>query len=163
TAQQKILLMIGPTRSGKGTIARVLTALIGLANVCNPTLASLATTFGLQPLLAKSVAFISDARLSGRTDTAVIVERLLSISGEDAQPVERKYLPTTQTRCPVRFPILPNDLPRLNDASGALVGRLLILRFTRSFYGQENPHLTDELLTELPGILLWGMAGWKRL
>ena len=34
--------------------------------------------FGLQPLLGKAVAMIQDARLSGRTDAAVVAERLLS-------------------------------------------------------------------------------------
>ena len=40
TRQQKIFMLIGPPRSGKGTIARVLESLIGRANVAGPTLAS---------------------------------------------------------------------------------------------------------------------------
>ena len=51
TAQQKILMMIGPTRSGKGTIARIIRQLICEKNIGAPTLASLSTNFGLQPLL----------------------------------------------------------------------------------------------------------------
>src|SRR5262249_51460999 len=39
--QHKMLLLIGPTRSGKGTIAAVLKALLGEANVCGPTIESL--------------------------------------------------------------------------------------------------------------------------
>src|SRR5262245_9364172 len=53
TSQQKILFVVGPRRSGKGTIARVLTALVGRDSVANPTLASLQTTFGLAPLIGK--------------------------------------------------------------------------------------------------------------
>src|SRR5262249_31555667 len=49
------------------------------------------------------------------------------------------------------------------DPSGALVGRLLILRQTQSWYGNEDVKLTDRLLTELPKILLWAMAGWRTL
>jgi hypothetical protein len=78
TSQQKILMIVGPKRSGKGTIARVLRRLVGVRNTAGPTLASLATNFGLWPLLDKTVAVISDARLSGRSDAAVIVERLLN-------------------------------------------------------------------------------------
>jgi putative DNA primase/helicase len=66
TSQQKILFIVGPRRSGKGTIARVLTALVGRDSVVNPTLASLQTTFGLAPLIGKPLAFITDARLGGR-------------------------------------------------------------------------------------------------
>jgi putative DNA primase/helicase len=53
TDLHKIMLLIGPTRSGKGTIARVLERLLGKGNVAGPTLASLGTNFGLSPLLGK--------------------------------------------------------------------------------------------------------------
>jgi putative DNA primase/helicase len=52
TSHQKILLLVGPKRSGKGTIARVLTRLLGIDSVAAPTLASLARNFGLAPSLA---------------------------------------------------------------------------------------------------------------
>jgi putative DNA primase/helicase len=163
TRQQKILLIVGPRRGGKGTIGRVLRRLVGEANVAGPTLGSLGTNFGLWPLLDKSVAIVSDARLSGRTDTAVITERLLSISGEDALTVDRKNLQPVTTKLPTRFVILTNELPRLSDASGALAGRFNILPMRRSWYGQEDHGLTDKLLAELPGIFLWAVEGWRRL
>ena len=100
TTQQKILMLVGPKRSGKGTIARVLGRVVGMANVCGPTLASLGTNFGLWPLLGKMLAIVADARLSGRTDTAVVVERLLSISGEDARPSIASTRPPSPPRCP---------------------------------------------------------------
>jgi putative DNA primase/helicase len=60
--------------------------------------------------------------------------------------------------------LISNELPRLRDViSGALAGRLIILRFTRSFYGQEDMALFDRLRPELPGILRWAIAGWERL
>src|SRR5262249_3087411 len=62
-----------------------------------------------------------------------------------------------------RFMILTNELPKLTDASGALAGRMILLRLTRSWYGDEDAHLTDRLLGELPGILLWAIDGWSRL
>ena len=40
TRLQKMLLLIGPKRSGKGTIARIQRAMIGSANAAGPTLAS---------------------------------------------------------------------------------------------------------------------------
>jgi putative DNA primase/helicase len=46
TRFQKIFLMIGPTRRGKGTIARLLRALNGERNTCNPTLSQLSQNFG---------------------------------------------------------------------------------------------------------------------
>lgn len=163
TRQQKLFMLEGPKRSGKGTIARVLTQMIGPANICAPTLASLGTNFGLMPLIGKQLAVISDARLGGRADQQAIAERLLSISGEDALTVDRKFREPWTGRLGARFIILTNELPRLADASGALVSRFILLKLTESFYGREDLGLTDRLLAELPSILNWAIEGWRRL
>jgi hypothetical protein len=91
TRHQKAILVVGPKRSGKGTLARVLTDLLGAANVCGPTLSSLSQNFGLAPLIGKRLAIVSDARLSGKADQSIIVERLLSITGEDSLTIDRKF------------------------------------------------------------------------
>jgi putative DNA primase/helicase len=160
---QKVFLHIGPKRSGKGTIARIIRAMIGSTNVAGPTLAGLATNFGLAPLIGKPVAIISDARLSGRADSYVIAERLLSISGEDATDIDRKYQDAWSGTLPTRFVIMTNELPRIADASGVLASRFVILTMRRSFYGQEDHGLTDRLILELPGIFNWSLLGWRRL
>jgi putative DNA primase/helicase len=162
TSQHKILLMVGPKRSGKGTIGRVLTKLVGASNVVGPTTGSLAGAFGLQPLIGKSLAIVSDARFTGE-NVAVVVERLLCISGEDMLTIDRKFLPSVSMKLPTRFMLLTNELPRMTDASGALAGRFVMLRLTQSFYGREDTELTDRLCQELPGILLWAIDGWVRL
>ena len=163
TSQQKILMVIGPRRSGKGTIARVLRSVVGEGNVCGPTLSSLQTNFGLWPLLGKTVAIINDARLGGRADQAIITERLLSISGEDAQTIDRKNMEPVTTKLTSRFTIISNELPRLQDSSGALSGRMILLRMTETFYGREDRSLSDKLTHERAGILHWAIDGWKRL
>jgi putative DNA primase/helicase len=162
TSQHKMLLLVGPRRSGKGTIGRILTRLVGVDHVVGPTTASLAGDFGLQPLIGKSLAIVSDARFSGPAISS-IVERLLCISGEDRLTIDRKFLGAVTLKLPTRFMFLTNELPRFTDASIALAGRFLVLRLTRSFYGEEDPTLTARLSTELPGILLWAIAGWSRL
>lgn len=162
TDLQKILLMVGPSRSGKGTIARVLTALVGRGNVAGPTLASLGTNFGLSPLLGKSLATISDARLGG-ANVHQVVERLLSISGEDFLTVDRKFKEPWTGKLSTRFVLLSNELPRFGDASGAIANRFIALMMTESFLGRENPKLTGELLAELPGVLRWALDGLDHL
>jgi putative DNA primase/helicase len=163
TTQQKIFLIVGPLRSGKGTIARVLTALLGQHNVSGPTLASLSQSFGLAPLIGKKLAVIADARLGSRADQHSITERLLSISGEDSLSIPRKFMMDYTAKLDVRFMILSNELPRLADTSGALASRFIIITMTKSFFGKEDPGLTTKLLAELPGILNWSIEGWQRL
>lgn len=162
TSQQKMLLIVGPKRSGKGTLARVLAKLIGAGNVSGPTTSSLAGPFGLQPLIGKGLAIVSDARFHGE-NIATVVERLLCISGEDMLTIDRKNLTSVTLKLPTRFMFLTNEFPRLSDSSGALAGRFVILRLTESLYGKEDTGLTERLLSELPGILNWAVEGWQRL
>jgi putative DNA primase/helicase len=160
--QHKILLIVGPTRAGKGVIARMLGRLVGRENVAGPTLSSLSGDFGLAPLLGKSLAVISDARLNGR-NAGVVVERLLSISGEDTLTVNRKYRDQWTGKLPARLMLCSNELPQLGDASMAVAGRFVPLLLTKSFYGEEDLELEDRLAEELPAILNWSLDGLARL
>jgi putative DNA primase/helicase len=163
TSQQKIFALIGPTRAGKGVIARIVSKLLGAENVASPTLASLTTNFGLAPLIGKQVAIIADARLGTRSDQQVIAERLLSVSGEDGLTIDRKHRDPWTGRLAARFFILSNEIPRLGDASGALAKRFVMLVLKRSFYDQEDRELEPRLSLELPGILNWALDGRDRL
>jgi len=127
----KILLLVGPTRAGKGVISRILGALVGDANVAGPTLSSLNGDFGLAPLLGKTLAVVSDARLNGR-GAHTVVERLLSISGEDSLTVNRKYREQWTGKLPTRIMVCSNEVPQLGDASAAIAGRFVPLMLTRS-------------------------------
>lgn len=159
---QKALLIIGPKRAGKGTIGRVLRQLIGEHNCCGPTVSGLAGHFGLQPLLYKSLAIVSDARFTGQ-NVHTLIERLLNIIGEDAITIDRKHRTSVTMTLPTRFAFLTNDIPELPDASTALMERFLVIRLTESFAGREDVTLSDKLGNELPGILLWAMEGLRRL
>jgi putative DNA primase/helicase len=163
TRYQKMLVIVGPPRSGKGTIIRILQRLLGVKNVCSPTLTALGQQFGRQVFIGKTAAIFPDAKISGRMDTAAIVEALLSISGEDQQTIPRKNIGDWTGPLTVRFTILTNEPPRMDDASGALVSRMLLLPLVETFLGREDLTLTARLVTELPGILNWAREGWLRL
>lgn len=162
TSRQKMLLLVGPPRSGKGTIADILAALVGIGNVAGPTTDSLGDVFGLQQLIGKSLAVVSDARFSGN-NLQTVFERLLVISGEGILTIRRMYLPHVTLRLNTRFVFLTNVVPRLTDSSGALANRFLLLSLVNSFLGREDLGLMDRLRSELPGILLWALQGWGRL
>ena len=163
THQQKMFMLVGPKRSGKGTIARTLTALLGLDNVASPSLGSFATNFGLAPLIGKMLATLTDARVGTRVDQASVAERLLSVSGEDTVTIDRKYLSAWTGRLPTRFLIMTNELPRIADASGALASRFIIWILTESFYGREDVALSERISHELGSIFTWSLDGLDRL
>jgi len=164
TGHQKMLLAVGPPRSGKGTICRTIQRVIGPDACTSPTLSGLAGEFGLWPLVGKSVAVLADAHVGKSADAVRVLETIKAIVGEDAVNVNRKYLPPLiGVRLGVRFVVSVNELPHFSDASGAMAARLLILPFMRSFVGQEDRTLEDRLAAETPGILNWAIDGLHRL
>jgi len=163
TSQQKGLMIIGPKRSGKGTIARVMQQLLGERNIAAPTLASLGQPFGLQSLIGKTACIMSDARLGKQADSAAIAENLLRLIGEDPISVPRKFREDYTARLLARVLLLANEVPTFRDAAAALPSRFVILSTTRSFYGQEDHQLEAKLAAELPGILIWALDGLRRL
>ena len=162
TSFQKILLISGPPRAGKGTIFNTLAAIHGEDNVARPSADSLTKNFGLEPLIGKPLAIISDARFVGR-DIQIAIERILNISGEDAVTIDIKNRTQATLKLPTRLMIGINGLPKLPDNSGALATRCLPLKLKTSFLGRENRHLGATLLQELPGILKLILKGLRRL
>lgn len=160
TDLHKMLLVVGPTRSGKGTISRILTRLVG--TVAAPTLLALGGDFGMAALIGKGLCIIPDARIDKRS-SQVVVERLLSISGEDTVEINRKYRDPWTGKLGARVMILSNELPELVDESGAVGNRFIVLSMMNSFLGRENTRLLDELEEELPAILNWSLDGLSRL
>ncbi|MBA3590302.1 phage/plasmid primase, P4 family, partial [Methylibium sp.] len=163
TSMQKILLLLGPARSGKGTIGRVLCSMLGPHNVCSPTLNSLASEFGLAPLIGKPLAWLGDAHISGRLDSAVVLDRLKGISGEDSVTINRKHRDAVTLHLPTRFAICVNQMLDFPDPSGALASRLILIKTRVSFLGQEDMNLDAKLQAELPGIVCWSLRGLAEL
>lgn len=162
TDQQKMAALVGERRSGKGTIARVLTAMLGQPNVAGLDLNLLPSTFGLENLLGRALAICGDVRWHSR-NVGDAVPILLQIIGEDVTTVNRKNKTSWNGKLPTRIMMMSNDTPTFSDRSGALGGRMIYVKFDQSFYGREDIGLTDKLLDELPGILNWALDGVARL
>ena len=161
STQQKFLNIIGPRRSGKGTINKVLVDLLGQHNTVAPQLEELCDTFGLQPWLNKLLASFTDARAPERNRSAV-VSQLLRIVGGDTVTVNRKNKEAWNGYLPTRIIMYSNEVLQLTENSNALTGRMLVLKMTKSFYGQEDTELAHKLSKELSGIFLWAIEGQKR-
>lgn len=161
TLQQKFFNIIGPRRSGKGTINKVLVSLLGQHNTVAPELGELCDTFGLQPWLGKLLASFTDARPPERNRGAV-VSQLLRIVGGDTVTVNRKNKEAWNGYLPTRIVIYSNEVLQLTENSNALTGRMVVLKMTRSFYDNEDTELSHKLNKELSGIFNWAMEGLRR-
>ncbi|GAA0720111.1 hypothetical protein Drose_06380 [Dactylosporangium roseum] len=162
TDLQKLASLVGPPRCGKGTVARVLKALLGEANVVAPTLRNMAGQFGEESFIGKTLAILGDVRWHTQA-AAEAIDIFLAITGEDAHDVHRKNRVAWHGTLGLRFLVMSNDPPKFSDASGALAIRMIQLVFEQSFVGREDPDLTDKLLAELPGIFNWAIDGLRTL
>jgi P4 family phage/plasmid primase-like protien len=161
TRQQKFFNIIGPRRSGKGTINKILVALLGQHNTVAPQLEELCDTFGLQPWLGKLLASFTDARAPERNRSAV-VSQLLRIVGGDTITVNRKNKDSWNGYLPTRIVVYSNEVLQLTENSNALTGRMIVLKMSKSFYQNEDTELSYKLEQELSGIFNWAMEGLQR-
>ncbi|GAB3865524.1 hypothetical protein GCM10028801_36150 [Nocardioides maradonensis] len=161
TKQQKALMMVGPPRSGKGTILMVAEAMMGDGSV-GLDLGAFGTNFGLQPVIGKGLATVGDARFEMRTDKAT-VRRLLSLIGQDSITIDRKHKDPVSVRCGARLMLGTNEVPALIEASEALSSRFLFLKMGESYLNREDLGLQTRVLAEIPGIVKWALEGLRRL
>jgi len=159
---QKIFMLFGPPRCGKGTITRVLEATLGPQNVCSPNLIDFAKAFGLEQALGTRLAIVPEVAFPPR-DTQQIVAALKAISGGDLVTVDRKHIKNIPVRLRIKIMLVTNNFIALPDNSKALPSRVIPLRFTRSFLGKEDTELGRRLLAEQPAILNWSLEGFRTL
>ena len=163
TTQQKMMLFVGPPRSGKGTVCRVLQHVLGKHNYCNPALGSLSESFGMECLIGKLAAIVPDAHIGRGSDSTRIMESLKSVIGEDHQTIRPIYKAAVNVRLLCRFTISVNELVVFPDASGAMASRLIILPFRHSHTGHEDLTIGRRLHAEASGIANWAIEGLTKL
>jgi putative DNA primase/helicase len=162
TDLHKIGVLVGPPRCGKGTISRVLQAMVGAQGWAAPTLARLGSEFGLASMIGKSLAVMGDVRWTSK-HVIEAVPIMLGVSGEDGFTIPRKHIGDWIGKLDTRLMLMSNDAPVFTDASGALAGRMVYVAFHHSFLGREDLALGGRLMRELPGILNWALDGLDRL
>lgn len=161
TSQQKALVLVGPTRSGKTTIQHVAEAMLGDGAV-GTELETLGDKNGLENVIGKGLVTVGDVRFTSKTDKG-LVSRLLSIIGGDTVTVNPKYKALVSAKIDARLMMGTNEMPVFTEASDALARRLIFLQTTVSFLGKEDFGLLERLLAELPGIVTWALKGYADL
>jgi hypothetical protein len=161
---QKIFVLLGPPRAGKGTLLNLIQSIFR-DQATSFKVASLDQTFSMQSMLGKTVAYDPDVRRASSMfkSEGQMVERLLSISAHDVQVVPRKNLTDVVAALPARLLLAANPPFGLTDVGGALASRFVILTFPRSFLGSEDTGLGAALEAEIPAIVALALDGLDRL
>jgi len=162
---ESLMILYGSRNGGKGTVQKVMQAILGEKRYAAANINSFTSNFGLSPLVGKFGVFISEHTTTTRADGAKLLATWKAITGRDAQPIDRKYrsIITAELFCKITYAC--NELPVFSDPSLAFDRRVNILWFGIDFLerGTLDPELKTRLLKEAPGIAVWALGGLKRL
>jgi len=157
---QRAAMLHGHGRNGKGTLLRLIEALIGKEYVSSVTLQDLTESrFAIAELLGKQVNICGDldARFMGRTDLFKMA------TGGDTIKAERKYGQPFSFVNRALMLFSANELPGTSDTTHGFWERWLIVPFTADFRGKENPDVEVKLQAELAGVLPAAVRALQRL
>ena len=162
---QRFLILEGTPAGGKGTLVRILQALVGAPNCCQLRTTELESRFELFRYLGKTL--LNGPDVPGDFLAQKSASMLKALVGGDPLTGEAKGSNTTFQMygtfnvimtCNSRLRI------RLEEDSGAWRRRLLIVRYERPPVAKRIPDFDKVLLREEgSGILRWGIEGFVKL
>lgn len=156
---QMFLVIVGPGANGKSVLVSLLSKLVGTSNVSAVPFEDLNSPFSLQPMIGKKINIATE-----NTCQIASSSKLKAITSGDEVSINRKNLPEIAIKLPIKLVFVLNANPLFNDKSYGLARRLYLLRMDKVVdKSEQDPHLGEQLSTELPGILNWSLDGLKRL
>lgn len=146
---QKAIMLVGSGGNGKGTLLRVVTAILGSRNITAVSLHDLISTrFSTASLFGKIANIAGDIDGKFLDSTAAFK----AITGQDVISAEHKGLDRFDFT-PWAVPVFSaNKIPASADTTAGYLRRWLIVPFPHSFVGREDRGLEGKLHAELPGI-----------
>lgn len=158
---QQAFLFYGTGQNGKGTLLRVIKALLGERNISAVSLDSLNTNrFAAASLYGKTANLAGDIDATYQESTAAFK----SLTGEDVYRTEHKHRDAfefTSWAVPV---FSANEVPGSADVSEGYLRRWTVVHFARHIEESEKVDgLSDLLVQELPGIAAKALPALRTL
>lgn len=153
------LVIKGDGRNGKSVYLNLVKKLLGKLNISSSKIESLATDFGLAPLVNKRANLSSEGQAVS-FDTAEIK----AICSGDAVTINAKNQAQYTTILKAKFIFMTNNMPVTTDTSDGFSRRLNILPFQVQVpLDKVDVDLENKLTDELPGVLNWALNGLSEL
>ena len=150
TLPTKMLWLAGKPRAGKGTLQRLLEAIIPARMTSAVSLHALEDDpFARANLYGALLNVVGEADAKGLSNPKVAKEA----TGGDWIHANPKYARQFKFRNRAFWVLAANDLPTVNDPSGALHARIMPTSWDHSHVGKEDPELEGKLMQELPGFV----------
>jgi putative DNA primase/helicase len=148
--RQIAFLHLGEGMNGKGTLLRVLSAMLGVQNYACESLSALSSNkFSAINLFGKIANIAGDMDATFQTETAMFK----ALTGEDVVSAEHKYGTRFQFECWATPVFSINKIPGSADTTKGYLRRWLMVKWDRTLRPEEVvAGLSDTLLTEIPAI-----------
>lgn len=164
TDQQKMLILYGDGANGKSVILAAMQAMLGRENCSTVPLESFSDDFSVIETHGKLLNVSPDSGEIGRNAEGV----LKAFTSGDRMQMNRKNKSAISVEPTARLMISTNSRPRFTDRSGGIWRRLLLVPMNVTIPQDQRVLGMDKLdwwerSGELPGILLWALAGLARL
>ncbi|WP_314060563.1 phage/plasmid primase, P4 family [uncultured Vagococcus sp.] len=153
------LIAFGDGANGKSTLFQVLEKVIDNRNISNANLDDLNRHFGLQSLIGRKFNVSSEGSAENFGTS-----RVKAITAGEPLLVDQKNIAPASMILPTKLCFLVNKLPVPTESTYGFSRRLILLPFSKIFVPHEqDSKLAAKLENEIPGIIMWTIAGLKRL
>lgn len=163
---ERWMLWQAPVRAGKGTIVTVLSAMMGDGAVLSKDFRAIRGEYGLAGLESARVMVVNEVKQCVGPEGEEVARVLKSLVGQDPLTINSgKWKPVIENAlCKTACVLCSNEIPNLPNRAGGLSAKMLLLPFSRSFLGAEDPTLKESLVgEELPGIAAWCVEGARQV
>lgn len=160
-APNRAVFMFGESRSGKGTMLRIMEAVVGKQNCSGVDLEQLMNDrFAAANVFGKTLNTCGDMTSSYIEDVSLFKR----LTGEDTIQANRKFGSEFAFTNKALFAFSANKLPAVGEGSSAYTNRIKPFKFDNSFAGHEDPTIEAYIIKEeLPGILVRWVKANQRL
>lgn len=158
---KKCFMLYSPLgNTGKSVFLRIVTALVGSENVINIPLQRLSDRFALSDLYSKRLNIVGDQTAEEIEDSSGFKQ----LTGGDSVKVEFKGKQSFEWTFRGGILIACNSLPYFKDDKGGhMFERLCVIPCDNVIDEKDRDvNLTEKLLKELDGIVLWALKGLER-
>jgi P4 family phage/plasmid primase-like protien len=161
--EQVMFILLGPSGNGKSTLMAVILAMLGSlgGRLKTETLMQKShVNDGASPALFKikgtRAVVVAEPNRNHKLDTSLLKQ----ITGEKAIYLRGLYSGGGEVRIECVIFMTANFMPFAEAQDAGMWRRIRVIPFERQFSPEEiNPHMTEELLAEAPGILNLLLAG----
>jgi len=154
---KKCMVVYGPKDTGKSIYASLMTAIVGIENICSIPVDKMGDQHCLAPIKGKMLNLVSDLPKDALLSDGGLKQL---VSGGDPIQINEKYKPQQSLIPHAKHLFVTNNLPRIVDTTNAVFERFLFLEFKNVIHKKDqNPNLLKNLLREREAILRWMIEG----